>query len=153
MCPVVIVHRAIKAITSVHVNICDCNDVTVLFVCCSVVGARWSSGRASEFRSRGPGFKTTCDRASNFSVEGTGVQNNLCPFESWITSFTLLCLCFSEVTVKAVGLFYLVFMPGEVRSHTGKWKNLLWTHRAGDLILCTTIAVNILTYGLCQLTK
>ena len=36
VCPVVIVHTAIKAITSVRVNLCDCHNVIVLLVCCSV---------------------------------------------------------------------------------------------------------------------
>ena len=35
-CPVVIVHTAIKAITSVRVNLCDCHNVIVLLVCCSL---------------------------------------------------------------------------------------------------------------------
>ena len=71
------------------------------------------------FRSKGPGFKTT-----------------YCHFEAWTTSFTPLCLCLSEETVKAVGPFDLVSMPGEVKDLTqGNGKNLLWTHRAGDLIL------------------
>ena len=44
------------------------------------------------------GFKTTC----------------YC-FETWAISFTPLCLCLSEETLKAVGPFYLVSMPGEVK--------------------------------------
>ena len=41
--------------------------------------------------------------------------------EIWPVSFTPLCLCFSEDTLKAVGPFYLVFMPGEVKTIRG-WK-------------------------------
>ena len=33
-------------------------------------------------------------------------------------SFTPLCQCLSEETVKAVGPFYLVSMPGEVKDPT-----------------------------------
>ena len=33
-------------------------------------------------------------------------------------SFTLLCQCLSEETLKAVGPFYLVSMPGEVKDPT-----------------------------------
>ena len=37
---------------------------------------------------------------------------------------------------KAVGPFYLVSVPGEVKDPTqGNGKTLLWTHKAGDLIL------------------
>ena len=35
-CPVVIVHTAIKAITSVRENLCDCHNVIVLLACCIV---------------------------------------------------------------------------------------------------------------------
>ena len=74
-------------------------------------GVQWSSGRASDF-----------------SVEGIGVQNHLHRFEAWATSFTPLCLSLSEETVKAVGPFYLVLMPGEVKDPTqGNGKYLLWT--------------------------
>ena len=64
-------------------------------------GARWSCGRSSGFRSKGPGFKTTC-----------------CCFKIWAISFTPLCLCLLEETVKAVGASYLVSMPGEVKDST-----------------------------------
>ena len=52
------------------------------------------------FRPKGPGFKTTS-----------------C-FEAWAISFTPLCLCLSEESVKAVSPFYLVSMPGEVKDLT-----------------------------------
>ena len=71
------------------------------------------------FQSKGPGFKTT-----------------YCCFEAWATSFTPLCLCLSEESVKTVSPFYLVSMPGEVKYITlGNGKTLQWTHRAGALIL------------------
>ena len=66
--------------------------------CC---GARWSCNRASDFLLKGPGFKTTC-----------------CYVETDAVSFTPLCLCLSEVTIKAVGPFYLVSMSGEVKDPT-----------------------------------
>ena len=38
-------------------------------------------------------------------------------------SFTPLCQCLSEETLKAVGPFYLVSMPGEVKDPTSlHWK-------------------------------
>ena len=39
-------------------------------------------------------------------------------FEAWPISFTPLCLCLSDETVKAVGSFCLVSMPGEVKDLT-----------------------------------
>ena len=53
------------------------------------------------FRSKGPGFKTTC-----------------CRFKIWANLFTPLCSCLSEETLKAVGPFYLMSMPGEVKDPT-----------------------------------
>ena len=43
--------------------------------------------------------------------------------------FTPLCQCLSEETLKAVGPFYLVSMPGEVKDPTGRHWNvsLSWT--------------------------
>ena len=69
-----------------------------------------------------------CGRAPDFLVKGTGVQNHLHRFEAWATLFIPLCLCLSEETVKAVGHFYLVSMPGEVKDPTQRnGKYLLWT--------------------------
>ena len=83
--------------------------------CCRQCGFEkgWLSGRASDFWSKGPGLKTICGRTSDFLVEGTWVQNHLRHFEAWATSFTPVCLCLLEETVKAVGPFYLVSMPGK----------------------------------------
>ena len=57
-------------------------------------------GRASDFWSRGPGFKTI-----------------YCRFEAWATSFSPLCLSEDSKTVKAVGVghFYVVCMLEEVK--------------------------------------
>ena len=41
-----------------------------------------------------------------------------CYFKTWAVSFTPLCLCLSEETLKAVGPFYLVSMPGEEKDPT-----------------------------------
>ena len=73
---------------------------------------RWTFGRGDRgskppvaerrtFRSKGPGFKTTC-----------------CRFKTWANLFTPFCSCLSEETLKAVGPFYLVSVPGEVKDPT-----------------------------------
>ena len=36
-------------------------------------------------------------------------------FKTWASSFTPRCQCLSDETLKAVGPFYLVSMPGEVK--------------------------------------
>ena len=43
------------------------------------------------------------------------VQFYLRHSEAWAISFTPLSLCLPEETVRAVGPFYLVSMPGEVK--------------------------------------
>ena len=48
------------------------------------------------------------------------VRFHLRRFEAWIISFTPLCPCLSEETVKAVGSFYLVSTPGEIKYPTQK---------------------------------
>ena len=64
-----------------------------------------------------------------FSVEGTRVQNVSFKTTSAVSKLTPLCICLSEETVKAVGPFYLVPIPGEVKDPTqGNGKYLLWTH-------------------------
>ena len=50
------------------------------------------------------------------SVEGNGVRNHLRRYEARATSFTPLCLCLSEETVKAVGPFYLVYLLEEAKN-------------------------------------
>ena len=98
------------------------SNIRIVRMWTDMVTLRGRSVRVVEhrtFRSKGPGFKTT-----------------YCCFEAWATSFTPLCLCLSEESVKAVSPFYLVSMPGEVKDLTlGNRKNLLWAHRAGALIL------------------
>ena len=44
------------------------------------------------------------------SVGGTSGQNHVWPFQNF---FNPLCLYLSEDTLKVVGPFYLVLMPGE----------------------------------------
>ena len=52
-------------------------------------------------------------------------------FGTWSIPFTPLCQCLSEETLKTVGPFYLVSMPGEVKDPTGQSAlemcNLSWT--------------------------
>ena len=81
---------------------------------------RWSSGTASDFRSRGPGFKTTCGRVSDFSVEGTGVQNHLLPFQN-LGKFVhpALLVSFGRDTKSHWSLLPGVYARGSKRSHTG----------------------------------
>ena len=85
-------------------------------------GARWSSGTASDFRSRGPGFKTTCGRASDFSVEGIGVQNHQLPFQN-LGKFVhpTLLVSFGRDTKSCWSLLPGVYARGRgsKRSHTG----------------------------------
>ena len=80
-------------------------------------GFKTTSGRVSDFRSMGPGFKTTSGRVSDFRSRGPGFKTTS-GFETWAISFTPLCPCLSEETQKAVGPFYLVSMPGEVKYPT-----------------------------------
>ena len=82
---------------------------TIDNVNCYACGERWLCGTVSDFQS-GPRFKNTC-----------------CRFETWAISF----MCLSEETLKAVGPFYLVSMPGEVKDPMqGNGKNLSWTQCA-----------------------
>ena len=62
-------------------------------------GVQWSCGRASGFRSRGPGFKTVVSKLRQFFSPP-------------------LCSCLSEETLRAVGPFYLVSMPEGVKDPT-----------------------------------
>ena len=47
-----------------------------------------------------------------------GSKATCCRFKTWANLFTPLCSCLSEETLKAVGPFYLVSMPGEVKDPT-----------------------------------
>ena len=53
--------------------------------------------------------------AGTFGREVWGSNPPAVVFKTWAISFTPLCLCFSEETLKAVGPFYIVSMPGEVK--------------------------------------
>ena len=46
---------------------------------------------------------------------GREFESHWCRFETWAISSTPLCQCLSEDTLKAVGTFYLVSIPGEVK--------------------------------------
>ena len=56
------------------------------------------------WRPGSPGFESRC--------------GNLIRFGTLAIPFILLCQCLSEETLKAVGPFYLVSMPGEVKEPT-----------------------------------
>ena len=53
-------------------------------------------------------------RAQSVDREDVGSMSR---FETWAISFTPLCMCLSEGTLKAVGPFYLVSISGEVKYH------------------------------------
>ena len=103
-------------------------------------GAWWSSGTALDFRSKGPGFKTTCGRASDFSVEGTWVQNHLLPFQN-LGNFVhpTLPVSFGRYTKSRWSLLLGVYARGSKMSHTGgkcvtccglkEWWSLSLTHQ------------------------
>ena len=54
-----------------------------------ICGVRWSCGRASDFRLRGPGFKTTC-----------------CCFKTWAVSFTHFTLVFWKKHYSGAAMCY-----------------------------------------------
>ena len=65
--------------------------------------------RAFDWRPGGPGFESRCGNLFRFGISAI--------------PFTPLCQCLSEETLKAVGPFYLVSMPGEVKDPTSlHWK-------------------------------
>ena len=62
-------------------------------------------------------------RACDWQSSGRGFESCWGRLETLAISFTPLCQCLSEETLKAVGLFYLVSMPGEVKYPTSlHWK-------------------------------
>ena len=68
------------------------------------------------------------------SVEG--IRNNCCRFETWEISSTPLCPYRSDETLNAVGRFYMLSMPVEVKDphrEIQKKCGLSAPHRAGDL--------------------
>ena len=126
----------------------------------SYSGALWSSGRVVErrtfgrrdrgskppvaehrtFHSKGQGFKTACGRASDFSVEWTGVQNHLLPFQN-LGNFVLptLPVSFGRDTKSRWSLLPGVYARGSKISNTGgkcvtgrefkEWWSLSLTHQ------------------------
>ena len=105
-----------------------------------ISGVQWLSGRASDFWSRGPGCKTTCDRALDFLVEGTGFQNHLLPFQN-LGSFIhpTLPVSFRRDIKSRWSLLSGIYARRSKRSHTGgkcitccglkEWWSLSLTHR------------------------
>ena len=75
-------------------------------------GERWPSGLAGA---------STGDRTFDGSIP-TSVKTFL--FGTFAIPFTPLCQCLSDETVKVVGPFYLVSMPGEVKDPTSPHWNL-----------------------------
>ena len=63
---------------------------------------------------------STGDRTVDGSIP---TAENFC-FGTLAIPFTPFCQCPSEETVKAVGPFYLVFMPGEVKYPTSPHGNV-----------------------------
>ena len=103
-------------------------------VMCTVVRRwlRWSCGRASGFQSKGPGLETTC-----------------CRFKTWAISFTPLCPCLSEDTLKAFGPFCLVSMPGEVKDPTqGNKKTIVVDSVSLITLVISNSKLTILPHGL-----
>ena len=91
------------------------------------------------------------------SLEGTEVRNHLRRFEAWAISFTplSLCPCLSEETVKAVGPFYLVSMPGEVKDPMQGNETTLVCFKINVLssVLLVLLDSNIIIYSLDTKTK
>ena len=78
----------------------------------SVRGAGWLSGLAVDWRPDGQWFESRCGK--NFSLR----------FGTLAIPFTPPCQCLSDETLKAVGPFYLVSMPGEVKYPTSPHWNV-----------------------------
>ena len=66
----------------------------------------------------GPGRGGSVVRACDWQSSGRGFESCWGRLETLAISFTPLCQCISEETLKAVGPFYLVSMPGEVKDPT-----------------------------------
>ena len=79
---------------SLMTDITVCKILSMIHV---VLGRGGSVVRASDWQSSGRGFESHWGRLKTLAI-----------------SFTPLCQCLSEETLKAVGTFYLVSMPEEV---------------------------------------
>ena len=80
-------------------------------LCIVSMGARWPSG-----------LERWLVQATGLSWPGSNptAEN----FGTLAIPFTPLCQCLSEETLKAVGPFYLVSMPGEVKDPTSPHWNM-----------------------------
>ena len=58
---------------------------------------------------------SACHAADRGSLPEPGA---LVGVKTWLSTLQIVYLCLSEETLKAVGLFYLVSMPGEVKVPT-----------------------------------
>ena len=94
--------------------------MTLVLLTSTKSGVRWLSGRALDFQSRGPGFKTICGKASDFSIEWIGVQNHLLPFQNLDNFFhATLPMFFGRDTKSRWSHLPSVYARGSKRSHTG----------------------------------
>ena len=80
-------------------------------MCQVTEGARWPCGLERWFGLATGRFPAGLNRPVRIPVR------KLC-FGTLAIPFTPLCQCLSEETLKAVGPFYLVSMPGEVKDPT-----------------------------------
>ena len=64
--------------------------------------------------------------ADRGAIPGPGARA-LLGVKTWLSTLETVYLCLSDETLKAVGHFYLVSMPGEVKYPTQEMCNLSWT--------------------------
>ena len=76
-------------------------------------GARWPNG-----------LERWLVQATGLSWPGSNPTAEKLRFGTLAIPFTPLCQCLSEETLKAVGPFYLVSMPGEVKDPTSPHWNV-----------------------------
>ena len=76
-------------------------------------GARWPSG-----------LERWLVQSTGLSWPGSNPTAEKLRFGTLAIPFTPLCQCLSEETLKAVGPFYLVSMPGEVKDPTSPHWNV-----------------------------
>ena len=88
-------------------------------------GARWPSGLERGGGARWPsGLEHWLGLATGLSWQGSNPTAENFASELWQFRFTPLCQCLSEETLKAVGPFYRVSMPGEVKEPTSPHWNV-----------------------------